>query len=255
MGGYDLFGEYVLRGDLPDFYALSSHEVELWEVRGSGALRSKPRAACGPLAFSPDSKLIATTSYFDRSGIIIWETATNTNENASTNATILVAETGLTMYYGEDQPLEVSSDSNTIAVLFKWDGLMRIYDAKTIRQRCIWKILGELGFKTIAPMKFSLDMSHLAVSVITSRGDKKIVIWDPISGTSKQVIRMTPYSITRVNSIEFDSNGLFLTINTDISIKLNESYKTRFSEMDLATRSALPPPRAAGTISMSPDGM
>lgn len=136
---------------------------------------------------------------------------------------------------------------------------MIIHDAETGRKhRC--EVPGRFPIEITAPIRYSPDTRHLAASFQhrDSSGffHKKVLIWNTASRKLKQTV---PIDIDDwVGSIEFDSSGSSLTINNEISARLNRSCRTSSAQMELvlARQKALPP-RAAGldsVVSMSPDG-
>jgi len=237
-------------------------DVKVWET-GSGSLRQwlLPYSVSGPLAFSQDSNLMAASTNNYANEITIWDTERGTFPD--------------TIRRPHDCPegrhgLEVSGDGSIIAIFSRackmwtsseYENIVSIYDAKTgQRRKC--KVPGSKKLEATAPMKFSLDMRHLAVSLRGSGehysdGNKNVRIWEAASGKLKQTIHVE-WSYPDVHSIEFSSDGLSLGINEDRLVKLNRSCRIRASQMQqiLAGARAPLPRRAARLhrkVSMSRD--
>ena len=243
-------------------YGRVEPDVRVWET-GSGSLRKwlSPYNVIGPLAFSQDSNLMAASANIYTDVITIWDTKRETFPD--------------TIQRPHDRPkgrhsLEVSSDGSIIAVISRarkmgtsseYENTVSIYNAKTgQRRKC--KVPRSKELEATAPMKFSLDMRHLAISLRASVdhysvGNKNVIIWEAASGKLKQTIHVER-SYPEVHSIEFSSDGLSLSINGDRLVKLNRSCRIRASQMQqvLAEARAPLPQRAARLhrkVSMSRD--
>jgi eukaryotic-like serine/threonine-protein kinase len=158
--------------------------LELWDLSSKRRL-GVLNAATGPMAFSPDGKLLVTAG--PNRYLLVWD--------------VVSRRTLVTLKGHEDELLAVSfSPDSTLVATGSRDGTARVWEMATGREVVILK--GHQG--SVTAVVFSPDGSRLA----TGGWDRTVRLWDGLSAQALLTLRESG----TVESVVFSPDGNLLAV-------------------------------------------